>query len=70
MKLFCVLAYNSGPGSVKKWLSQNNKKDFDEFVENVPYSETANYIKKVYASYWVYTNIYKPLKPPTFKGGF
>ncbi len=55
----CVLAYNSGPGSVKKWLSNNTNKDFDEFVENVPYSETANYIKKVYASYWVYTNIYK-----------
>ncbi len=55
----CVLAYNSGPGSVKKWLSNNTNKDFDEFVENVPYPETANYIKKVYASYWVYTNIYK-----------
>lgn len=54
----CVLAYNSGPGSVKKWLNSRANKDFDEFVENVPYSETANYIKKVYASYWVYVNIY------------
>ncbi len=54
----CVLAYNSGPGSVKKWLSQNKNKDFDEFIENVPYPETANYIKKVYTSYWVYMNIY------------
>ncbi len=54
----CVLAYNSGPGSVKKWLSQNKNKDFDEFIENVPFPETANYIKKVYSSYWVYTNIY------------
>jgi len=54
----CVLAYNSGPGSVKKWLETNTVKDFDEFVENVPYSETANYIKKVYASYWIYMNIY------------
>lgn len=55
----CVLAYNSGPGSVKNWLSKFNGKDFDEFVENVPYSETANYIKKVYVSYWNYINIYE-----------
>lgn len=55
----CVLAYNSGPGSVKKWLNNSNGGDFDEFVENVPYPETANYIKKVYASYWVYMNIYE-----------
>lgn len=55
----CVLAYNSGPGSVQRWLNARVSSDFDEFVENVPYSETANYIKKVYASYWVYTNIYK-----------
>lgn len=59
----CVLAYNSGPGSVKNWLtklaeSDSGMKDFDEFVENIPYAETANYIKKVYASYWVYTNMY------------
>ncbi len=33
----CVLAYNSGPGSVKKWLNSRANKDFDEFVENVPY---------------------------------
>ena len=54
----CVLAYNSGPGSVKKWLSENENRDFDEFIENVPFPETANYIKKVYTSYWAYTNIY------------
>jgi len=55
----CVLAYNSGPGSVKKWLAENKNRDFDEFIENVPFPETANYIKKVYTSYWVYMNIYE-----------
>lgn len=68
MKIFngnealCVLAYNSGPGSVQRWLKNmqinGDSKDFDEFVENVPYSETANYIKKVYATYWAYMRIY------------
>lgn len=65
MKIFngnealCVLAYNSGPNAVKNWLNKSKNNDFDEFVENVPYSETANYIKKVYASYWSYMNIYE-----------
>lgn len=57
----CVLAYNSGPGSVKKWLNNFGGGDFDEFIENIPYPETANYIKKVYASYWVYMNIYEKI---------
>ncbi len=67
MKIFngnealCVLAYNSGPGAVKKWLDTRTSADFDEFVENIPYSETANYIKKVFTAYWIYMNIYEKI---------
>ena len=32
--------------------------DTDEFVEQIPYPETKNYVKKVFRSYWVYGNIY------------
>ena len=32
--------------------------DFDEFVEEIPYAETQNYIKKVFKTYWNYLNIY------------
>ena len=30
----------------------------DEFVEEIPYTETQNYIKKVFKSYWNYLNVY------------
>ncbi len=56
-----ILAYNGGPGNVKKWYSDVFIKhnDIDEFVENIPYLETKNYIKKVLSAYWIYFNIYK-----------
>ena len=39
-------------------LSFNDVLDTDEFVEQIPYPETKNYVKKVLRSYWVYGNIY------------
>lgn len=57
--LYAVAAYNGGPGSVQSWRKNLQYNDFDEFIENIPYEETQNYIKKVYRSYWNYSNIYK-----------
>lgn len=57
-EIFGVLSYNSGPNAVKKWLNNTKINDFDEFVEDIPYSETKNYFKKVYASYYNYLRIY------------
>lgn len=53
-----VLAYNGGMGSVSKWKESINYTDIDDFVEQIPYSETKNYLKKVYKSYWNYVRIY------------
>jgi len=56
--LFSVAAYNGGPGSVKKWLKALPHDDLDRFIENIPYSQTKNYVKKVFGSYWNYKRIY------------
>lgn len=53
-----VLAYNGGIGSVSKWKENLNYTDIDDFVEQIPYPETKNYLKKVYKSYWNYIRIY------------
>lgn len=53
-----ILAYNGGIGSVSKWISSLSYEDIDDFVEKVPYTETQNYLKKVYKSYWNYLRIY------------
>ena len=56
--LYAISAYNGGIGSVTSWKSKISYADTDEFVEQIPYPETKNYVKKVFRSYWVYGNIY------------
>ena len=56
--LYAVSAYNGGLGSVTNWFSKLIYNDTDEFVEQIPYPETKNYVKKVFRTYWVYGNIY------------
>jgi len=56
--LYAISAYNGGIGSVTTWFSKLIYNDVDEFVEQIPYSETKNYVKKVLRTYWVYGNIY------------
>lgn len=54
-----IAAYNGGIGSVTRWKSTLKYSDTDEFVEQIPYDETKNYVKKVFRSYWNYTRIYQ-----------
>jgi len=56
--VLAVLAYNGGMGSVSKWRDNLNYVDVDDFVEQIPYPETQNYLKKVYRSYWNYLRTY------------
>ena len=56
--LYAITAYNGGIGSITNWFSKLIYSDTDEFVEQIPYPETKNYVKKVLRSYWVYGNIY------------
>ena len=56
--LYAISAYNGGIGSVTNWFSKLIYNDTDEFVEQIPYPETKNYVKKVLRTYWMYGNIY------------
>ncbi len=56
--LYAITAYNGGIGSVTNWFSNLIYSDTDEFVEQIPYPETKNYVKKVLRTYWVYGNVY------------
>lgn len=56
--LFAVASYNAGPNAVKSWIRKFNKKDLDFFIEEIPYDQTKNYVKKVFASYWTYHLLY------------
>lgn len=56
--MLAVASYNGGPNAVRNWKDTLNYKNFDEFIENIPYIETRDYVKKVFRSYWVYLNVY------------
>lgn len=53
-----VAAYNGGIGSIQRWKTSLHYNDTDEFVEQIPYPETKNYVKKVFRTYWNYIRIY------------
>lgn len=58
MDISAIAAYNGGIGSVNSWKKNIYYNDTDEFVEQIPYPETKNYVKKVFRSYWNYVRIY------------
>lgn len=59
-----VMAYNAGPGNVRKWLRRKGKLPLDEFIEEIPFTETRNYVKRVLRSAQVYSFL---LKSPSSK---
>jgi soluble lytic murein transglycosylase len=54
-----IAAYNGGIGSLKRWKTSLDYGDTDEFIEQIPYPETQNYVKKVFRSYWNYVRLYQ-----------
>ena len=54
-----VAAYNAGPGNVNKWLRANGDPrmggiDWIQWIEDIPISETRNYVKRVLENAVVY----------------
>ena len=56
--LFAVAAYNAGPATAQTWIKRLPHDDIDRFIENIPYSQTRNYVKKVFGTYWNYKRVY------------
>jgi tetratricopeptide (TPR) repeat protein len=46
--------YNGGPHNAKRWYEKNKDEDFDLFIEDIEFSETRTYVKKVLSNYWTY----------------
>jgi len=59
--ILIISGYNAGPGTTSKWLKEYDRSDLDNFVENIPYSETREHIKKVMKSYQMYKRLARVL---------
>ena len=56
--IYTAGGYNAGPHNMSKWLNRWNNKSLDAFVEQIPFKETRNYVKRVYRTYKLYKQIY------------
>lgn len=53
-----VASYNAGFGPVRRWVENIGTERVDLFVENIPYTETRNYVKRVLQSANIYYRLY------------
>lgn len=56
-----LAAYNAGPHHVRRWLDTRRYRSDDEFIEEIPFSETQQYVKRVLGSYYRYRSQYAGL---------
>ena len=52
-----VTAYNAGIGTVDNWIEKGIIKADGSDIENIPYKETNNYVRKILRDYKIYNNI-------------
>jgi soluble lytic murein transglycosylase len=48
--VLATAAYNAGPHRVDQWLPEGGAEDTRAWIENIPFNETRNYVKKVMAA--------------------
>ena len=53
-----LAAYNAGEEAVQHWLEARQEADVQTFVENIPYSQTREYVQVILRNYKLYREIY------------
>jgi soluble lytic murein transglycosylase len=53
-----LAAYNAGPGNARKWWKARRSDDVEAWIEQIPFDETRNYVKKVTLSWEEYRRVY------------
>lgn len=57
--LLALAAYNAGIGNVDSWIKQRIIKEDGTDIENIPFKETNNYVRKIVRDYKIYQKLYK-----------
>lgn len=53
-----LAAYNAGSGNVDNWINEGTLNQDGTNIENIPYLETNNYVRKILRDYKIYKEIY------------
>ncbi|HXX80239.1 MAG TPA: transglycosylase SLT domain-containing protein [Thermodesulfovibrionales bacterium] len=54
-----LAAYNAGRDKVREWIKEGHYRSVDEFIEDIPYDETRDYVKRVLLTYATYMNLWE-----------
>jgi soluble lytic murein transglycosylase len=53
-----LAAYNAGDSRVTRWLAERRDFDQDEFIDDIPFPETQNYVKRILGTAEDYRTLY------------
>lgn len=53
-----LAAYNAGSGNVDSWIEDGTLEEDGSNIENIPFKETNNYVRKILNNYNVYKELY------------
>jgi soluble lytic murein transglycosylase len=57
---FALATYNAGPGRIAKWMAAKPGLERDEFIDDIPFPETQNYVKRILGTAEDYRRLYGP----------
>ena len=55
---YALATYNAGPGRVTHWIAERPGIDRDVFIDDIPFPETQNYVKKILGTAEDYRRLY------------
>ena len=71
---YALASYNAGPAAVARWIAERPGIAPDEFIDDIPYPETQNYVRKILGTAEDYRRLYgergvRPLAGPPAASG-
>jgi soluble lytic murein transglycosylase len=57
---FALATYNAGPSRIAKWIAAKPGLERDEFIDDIPFPETQNYVKRILGTAEDYRHLYGP----------
>ena len=55
-----LASYNAGDRAVRRWMQERPGLDREEFIDDIPYPETQNYVKRILGTAEDYRRLYSP----------
>jgi soluble lytic murein transglycosylase len=58
-----LASYNAGGRAVRRWMQERPGLEREEFIDDIPYAETQNYVKRILGTAEDYRRLYGPATP-------